>query len=132
MTNKEQIFNALERLGYKPQYDDDGDIMLRYQLKHIFFLTQDDDEEHFVSIILPQFDDFEEGEESLYLAACNKMTRETKMTKVYVDQTFKNISASCEFFYENDSTLEMNIKKALCILGVMRTAFRNCVSELSE
>ena len=36
MTNKEQIFNALERLGYKPQYDDDGDIMLRYQLKHIF------------------------------------------------------------------------------------------------
>ena len=132
MTNKEQIFNALERLGYKPQYDDDGDIMLRYQLKHIFFLTQDDDEEHFVNVTLPQFCSFQEGEETLYLAACNKMTRETKMSKVCIDQTFRNISASCEFFYENDSTLEMNIKKALCILGVMRTAFRNCVSELSE
>ena len=33
MTNKEQIFNVLERLGYKPQYDDDGDILMRYQLK---------------------------------------------------------------------------------------------------
>ena len=31
MTKKEQIINVLERMGYKPKIDKEGDIMLRYQ-----------------------------------------------------------------------------------------------------
>ena len=109
MTKKEQIINVLERMGYKPKIDKEGDIMLRYQLKTLFFLVNDDDEENFVNVILPQFAEIDDGEETLYLAACNKVTRGTRMVKVYVDQTFKNITASCEFYYANDESLEFNL-----------------------
>ena len=132
MTNKEQIFNALERMGYIPQYEENGDIILRFQLKYIFFLTQDDDEEHFVSITFPRFIGFQEGEEALSLAACNKLTRETKMVKVFVDQTFKSISATCEFFFDDENSLENNIARALRILSVIRTTYRDCIQEMSE
>lgn len=132
MTKKEQIINVLERMGYKPKIDKEGDIMLRYQLKTLFFLVNDDDEENFVSVILPQFAEIDDGEETLYLAACNKVTRGTRMVKVYVDQTFKNITASCEFYYANDESLEFNLQKSLSILSIIRTLYRNCIKELSE
>lgn len=132
MTKKEQIINVLERMGYKPKIDKEGDIMLRYQLKTLFFLVNDDDEENFVNIILPQFAEIDDGEETLYLAACNKVTRGTRMVKVYVDQTFKNITASCEFYYANDESLEFNLQKSLSILAIIRTLYRNCIKELSE
>ena len=132
MTKKEQIINVLERMGYKPKIDKEGDIMLRYQLKTLFFLVNDDDEENFVNVILPQFAEIDDGEETLYLAACNKATRGTRMVKVYVDQTFKNITASCEFYYANDESLEFNLQKSLSILSIIRTLYRNCIKELSE
>lgn len=132
MTKKEQIVNVLERMGYKPKIDKEGDIMLRYQLKTLFFLVNDDDEENFVNVILPQFAEIDDGEETLYLAACNKVTRGTRMVKVYVDQTFKNITASCEFYYANDESLEFNLQKSLSILAIIRTLYRNCIKELSE
>lgn len=132
MTKKEQIINVLERMGYKPKIDKEGDIMLRYQLKTLFFLVNDDDEENFVNVILPQFAEIDDGEETLYLAACNKVTRGTRMVKVYVDQTFKNITASCEFYYANEESLEFNLQKSLSILSIIRTLYRNCIKELSE
>lgn len=132
MTKKEQIVNVLERMGYKPKIDKEGDIMLRYQLKTLFFLVNDDDEENFVNVILPQFAEIDDGEETLYLAACNKVTRGTRMVKVYVDQTFKNITASCEFYYANDESLEFNLQKSLSILSIIRTLYRNGIKELSE
>lgn len=132
MTKKEQIINVLERMGYKPKIDKEGDIMLRYQLKTLFFLVNDDDEENFVNVILPQFAEIDNGEETLYLAACNKVTHGTRMVKVYVDKTFKNITASCEFYYANDESLEFNLQKALSILAIIRTLYRNCIKELSE
>lgn len=132
MTKKEQITTVLERIGYKPMCDEDGDILIRYQLKHFYFFVNEEDEDHFIQIIHPQFAEIEEGEETIHLAACNKVTRETKMAKVFVDQTFKNITASCEFFYTDEDALEMNIAKALRILGVIRTSYRNVVRELSE
>lgn len=132
MTKKEQIINVLDRMGYKPKIDKEGDIMLRYQLKTLFFLVNDDDEENFVNVILPQFAEIDDGEETLYLAACNKVTRGTRMVKVYVDQTFKNITASCEFYYANDESLEFNLQKSLSILAIIRTLYRNCIKELSE
>lgn len=132
MTKTEQIAAVLERMGYKPLFDEDGDILIRYQLKHLYFFYNEADEDQFIQIVHPQFAELEEGDETIHLAACNKVTRETKMVKVFVDQTFKNVTASCEFFYSDEDDLEMNIAKALRILGVIRTSYRNVVRELSE
>lgn len=131
MTKKELIMSTLEgKMGYCPEVDEDGDIRVAYQLKTIYVMTGDDDEQY-VSVMLPQFHEIEDGKETLALAVCNKMTRELKFAKVYVDQTFKNVTATCEFFYSGKKSLEQNLEKSLELLGVVRTVFRNDMEELS-
>ena len=131
MNKKEVILKTLEKMGYSPELDGDGDIMLHYQMKAIYVLTSDEDEPY-ISMMLPQFHEIDEGKETLVLAVCNKMTRELKLVKVYIDQTFKNVTATCEFFYANEESLEQNLRNSLQMLGVVRTVFRNDLAELSE
>jgi hypothetical protein len=131
MNKKELILKTLEKMGYSPEVDNEGDIMLHYQMKTIYVLIGDD-EEPYVSMMLPQFHEIEECKETLILAICNKMTRELKMVKVYIDQTFKNVSATCEFFYTNEEALKQNLHQSLQILSVVRTVFRKDLAELTD
>lgn len=131
MSKKELILKTLEKMCYSPEVDNDGDIVLCYQMKHIYVLTGDE-EEPYVSMMLPQLHEIDEGQETLVLTVCNKMTRELKLAKVYIDQTFKNATATCEFFYANEESLEQNLRNSLLMLGVVRTVFRNNLAELSE
>ena len=131
MNKKELILRTLEKMGHKPEIDNDGDIMLRYQMKTIFVMTGDEDDKY-VSVLLPQFHEIDDGEETLALAVCNKMTRELKMAKVYVDQTFKNVAATCEFFFTDEEALENNLTHSLELLGVVRSVFKKNKAELSE
>jgi len=131
MNKKELILKTLEKMGYSPEVDNDGDIMLHYQMKTIYVLTGDE-EEPYISMMLPQFHEVEEGQETLVLAVCNKMTRELKLAKVYIDQTFKNVTATCEFYYANEESLEQNLRNSLKMLGVVRTVFRNNMAELAD
>ena len=131
MNKKELILKALEKMGYNPELDSDGDIMLHYQMKTIYVMTSDE-EEPYISMMLPQFQEIEDGQETLVLAVCNKMTRELKLAKVYVDQTFKSVTATCAFYYANEEALEQNLRNSLQMLGVVRTVFRNDMAELSD
>ena len=131
MNKKELILKTLEKIGYSPELDSDGDIMLHYQMKAIYVMTGDEDEPY-ISMMLPQFHEIDEGKETLVLAVCNKMTRELKLVKVYIDQTFKNVTATCEFFYANEESLEQNLRNSLQMLGVVRTVFRSDMAELSD
>ena len=131
MNKKEMILSILEKKGYKPEIDNDGDILIRYQMKSIFVIVGNI-EDTYVSVLLPQFHEIVDGEETLVLATCNKMTRDLKMVKVYVDQTFKKVSATCEFFFSDEKSLEENIEHSLELLGVVRSVFRKNKTELSE
>ena len=132
MTKKELIMSTLEeKMGYCPEFDEDGDIKFAYQLKTIYVMTADDDEPY-VSVMLPQFHDIEEGKETVALAVCNKMTRELKFAKVYIDHTFNHVTATCEFYYSSKKSLLQNLERSLELLGVIRTVFRNDMDELSE
>lgn len=131
MKKKELILKTLEKMGHNPEVDNDGDIMLHYQMKTIYVLTGDE-EDPYISMMLPQFHEVEEGQETLVLAICNKMTRELKLAKVYIDQTFKNVTATCEFYYANEESLEQNLRNSLQMLGVVRTVFRNDMAELAD
>ena len=131
MNKKELILKTLEKMGHSPEVDNDGDIMLHYQMKTIYVMTSDE-EEPYISMMLPQFHEIDEGRETLVLAVCNKMTRELKLVKVYIDQTFKNVTATCEFFYANEESLEQNLRNSLQMLGVVRTVFRSDMAELSD
>lgn len=122
MTKQDMVVSALEVLGYKPQKDDDGDLRIRYQMKS-FYVMGTQLEENFLSVIFPQFYEFEEEEVTKVLAACNKVTRDIKLAKVYIDQTFKNVTASCEFFYNDEESMKVCLKKSLEILGLVRSGF---------
>ena len=131
MTKKEMILEAIESLGYKPHVDDDGDVCVRYQMKNIFFLTGLE-EEQYVSAILPQFSEVQEGEETMILAICNKVSREIKLAKVYIDQTLKSVTASCEFFYTDMDSLKNNVEHSLDILGIVRSTYLAVRSEFTD
>lgn len=130
MTKQEQIISALEKMGYSPTVDDDGDVMFRYQMKYLYVMNTRNDES-FVTLLLPQFNEVEDGKELLVLGVCNKLTRDLKLAKVYIDRSFKNVSASCDFYYVNDEALADNLKQSLQLLGSIRTVFRKELSELS-
>ena len=130
MTNEELIMTTLKNMELRPELDSDGNIVVCYQMKNITFLVGENDQ--FVSVIFPQIRDISEGEDLLVMATCNKIVREIKFVKVYVDHTFKSVSAACEFYYNNDESLEMNIRKSLDILGFIRTVFRKDMMELSD
>ena len=131
MTKKEMILEAIETLGYKPHVDDDDDICVRFQMKSIFFMTGQE-EEQYVSVILPQFYEVNEGEETLSLAVCNKVTRDLKLVKVYIDQTLKSVTASCEFFYTDMDSLKNNVEHVLNILGMVRSAYHKTKADFSN
>ena len=130
MNKKEMILSILEEKGYKPEIDNDGDVFIRYQMKTVFVIVGNADD-NYVAVLLPQFHEIAEGEESIVLATCNKMTRELKLVKVYIDQSFQNVSASCEFYYSDDKALGERINHSLELLGVIRSEFRKNKTELS-
>lgn len=131
MTKQELVCSVFQSLGYTPTIDDDGDVMIRYQMKSLYVATGDENDPY-LTVILPQFYEIGDGEDTLVLATCNKVTRDIKLAKVYIDKTFKNVSAMCEFYYTDKESLGLNLYQSLRILGQIRTTFRNARMELSE
>lgn len=130
MTKKELVMSIIEKMGYAPEVDNDGDIWFIYQMKALYVMTGRDDEQY-ISLLLTQFYELEEEDKMKALVTCNKVTRELKMLKVYVDSTFQSVSAACEFYYVNEESLEQNIEYSLQLLGMVRTVFRNYMDDLS-
>lgn len=131
MNKKELIVKVLEEMGFTPREDEDGDLVFRYQMKELFALVGDESEQYIV-LIMPQFCEIEDGEEPIALATCNKITRELKLIKVYVEPTFKSVTANSEFYYTDEESLKNNIEQSLRILGVVRTQYRNTKREFME
>lgn len=124
MTRHEMVVSVLQSLGFKPQIDDDGDIFVRYQMKTFYVMgANSDDDEDYLAVVFPQVYELDEGEESKALVTCNKITREIKLAKVYLDQTMKIVSASCGFYYNGEESLKTCLDKAMEILGVVRLTF---------
>ena len=123
MTKHEIVVSVLQSLGFKPQIDDDGDIFVRYQMKTFYVMGSNSDDEDYLVVVFPQMYEVNEGEETKVLATCNKITREIKLAKVYIDQTLKNVSANCEFYYNGEESLKTCLDKAIEILGMVRSTF---------
>ena len=131
MTKKEEIIAALKRMGYNPEIDEDGDVYLIYEMKAILFLM-DEDNESYCSVRLIKVYEMNEEDALKVLAACNKLNRERRVIKTYIEDDFKSISAAYEFYYDDEKSLDNNIEKALALLGIIRTLFRRTLVELSE
>lgn len=123
MTKQEMVVSVLQSLGLKPKIDDEGDVFVRYQMKTFYVMGTNSDDEDYLVVVFPQMYEIDEGEETKVLAACNKTTREIKLAKVYIDQSLKNVSASCEFYYNDEESLKVCLDKVIDILGMIRISF---------
>ena len=123
MTKQEMVVSVLQSLGLKPKIDDEGDVFVRYQMKTFYVMGTNSNDEDYLVVVFPQMYEIDEGEETKVLAACNKTTREIKLAKVYIDQSLKNVSASCEFYYNDEESLKVCLDKSIDILGMIRISF---------
>lgn len=123
MTKQEMVVSVLQSLGLKPKIDDEGDVFVRYQMKTFYVMGTNSDDEDYLVVVFPQMYEIDEREETKVLAACNKTTREIKLAKVYIDQSLKNVSANCEFYYNDEESLKVCLDKAIDILGMIRISF---------
>lgn len=130
MAKRDMLMGILEDMGYKPQIDQDGDLLIRHEMKSIYVIVGDEDDPRVV-LLLPQFVEVEEDEIVLVLTACNNVTREIKMAKVFLERSLKAVSASCEFYYTDEDVIRLNLSHALTILGMVRSIFRNTKAELA-
>ena len=73
-----------------------------------------------------------EGEETLTLAVCNKVSRDIKLAKVFIDHTLEGVSASCEFFYTDMESLKNNVEHVLGILGMVRSTYYKAKAEFTD
>ena len=130
MNNIELIKDVVEEIGLRPRFDEDGDLVVRYQLKTIFFVA--DEESSFVSMAMTRIYKVKEGEEALALSVCNKLTRDIKLIKFYLEETLADVSASCEFYFSDRESLKGSIEQAFRVMGVANTAFFKAKEELEE
>ena len=70
--------------------------------------------------------------ETLTLAVCNKVSRDLKLAKVFIDQTLESVSASCEFFYTDMESLKNNVEHVLGILGMVRSTYYKAKAEFTD
>lgn len=131
MTKRDLLIKVLKDMDLVPELDKDGDVSVVYQLKNVYFVIGDE-EEKYLLVLLPQFYDVEEGEESLILLTCNKMNREMRMGKVYMDQAMKSVYAATEFIYTDEESLRQNVDNALGLIAVVRRFFREEKASLEE
>lgn len=131
MTKLEMIAEAIKSLGYKSIQQEEDCVLMRFQMKTLQFSTTDNDSQC-VRVSFPRFEEVKEGEEALMLAACNKITRDLAVVKVYIDSTFTGVTASCDFYYDNMESLKYNIGQSLEILGTIRSQFNPVKAELEN
>lgn len=132
MNKRDLVKNVLEVMGYKPMVDDDGDILLHYQMKTVYVLGAQQEESKYLIVMLPQFYEMREGEEIKTLTVCNKLTRDVTLAKVFIDKTLKDVTACCEFYYCDEDCLEAQLKHSFEIIGQIRSTFYKTMGEMSD
>lgn len=130
MTKQERIVDILTELGYKPNVDKDGDIYFMYQMKNIFLLISHPVDTYY-RVLMPIIYRVDEGEEQLALAVCNKMTREIRCLKTFLDSDYKNVNSVFEF-YSTEADLRMQIKEALDTIVTASSVFSMRMKEFID
>ncbi|MCD7722285.1 MAG: hypothetical protein LUI09_08690 [Prevotellaceae bacterium] len=128
---REAIVSALRELGLRPTVDEEGDVRFTYEMKTLYALAGDE-EEPYVVLLLPQFHTVGEEELSACLVASNKLTRELRLAKVFVDEQMRHVSALCDFLYHDEATLKEALRRSARALAVVGSLFRRTMLELGE
>lgn len=123
MQKLELVLEILNEMGYQTTVSDEGNVCFLYELKTLYVLINEPDNQ-FLSVYFPQFEVVKESDMVKTLTLCNKLTRELKIIKVFIDESFESVSASCEFYYARKKDLKGCIERALDIFSIIKTIFK--------
>ena len=122
------VSSTLKSMGITLEHDKDGDLFFRYQMKYIYVFSSDN--EQFINLLFNNFTNVDKKDLLNALRICNKINRETKLMKMFLNSSQNCVSASCEFFYTDGKSLEDNLRKSLKLLGLARTHFKKTARSL--
>jgi hypothetical protein len=99
--------------GYRPQMDEDGDVIFKSEGLTFVIITEEEDEEY-VSLVLPNFWSIESEEElARVLKAANEVNRSIKVVKIFVRKDGKNTWAAVEMFVKSPESFNLVFERAL-------------------
>ncbi|GLW64028.1 hypothetical protein Arub01_22720 [Actinomadura rubrobrunea] len=115
--------NLLQKEGFRPEVDDDGDIVFKFEGGWYYIFPGEDD--MYFHLIYPNFWPIESEEErARALLAANEATRETKVAKVFLAGNGENVWATAELFCGDPSAVEPVLNRCLRAIGAAVHMFR--------
>lgn len=132
MTRDERADMYLEYLaeeGYRPNKDDDGDVVFKAEGLTYYIIVDEQDAQYF-RLLHANFWSIDSPEELLQaFEAASFASRQTKVAKVYVREDAKNTSATVEMFVEPPDNFRATFSRAM---GAMRTCVNNFKDKMGQ
>ncbi len=121
MKTTEMVLNFLKQQGFCPEVDpDNGNILFKFQMANFLFVNNDEDEEFF-QLVMPNIFDVTEDNREMALEAANKLNFSIKVVKASI------VNDGIWLFFENllDKTPDVSdiLPRALQILQTARQQY---------
>lgn len=120
MATTENVFNWLEEQGFRPKYDDDQDIVFKYQMLTFIYFNNDEDEP-FVRLALPGIYDVTDDNRMAVLEAANEISKNIKVVKAFVP--IDDVWLSTEILMDSTPIIDDVFPRLLNILMKARREF---------
>lgn len=116
------VKEIIEAWKYKVVEDDGEQIIIRYQM-NVIHICPNEEDETFVTLLLPKFDDVTDGNYSEVVMRCHKLNEKLKQIKLYTVNDV--IVAASEFFYMGKEDLAFQMRLALTNLIAAKVSYRS-------
>ena len=116
------IKEVIQSWKYKVVEDDGEHIIIRYQM-NVIHICPNEEDETFVSILLPNFDDVTDENYSEIVMRCHRLNEKLKQVKFYTINDV--IIAASEFFYKEKEDLAFQMKLSLSNLVAAKVSYRS-------
>ncbi len=116
------IKEIVDSWKYKVLEDDGEHIIIRYQM-NVIHICPNNDDDTFVSMLLPNFDEVTEENYPDVVMCCHKLNEKMKQVKFYTVNDV--IIAASEFFYMEKDDLAFQMKLSLSNLIAAKVNYQN-------
>lgn len=125
-----KIKDFLEEEGFRPKFDDDGDIIFKYEGK-TFIIEFDASDEHYLRLMLPNFWELESDyEKNQAIKIALDITKTIKVAKVFSVEDC--IWSSAEIFLPNEESIKPIFNKIIGAVSAAAALFANRMNDLRE
>jgi len=110
-----KIQGVLTEEGFRPDIDEDGDLIFKYE-GNVFFIELDEDDDSFVKLVLPNFWEIEsEAEREAACKAALDATAQIKVAKVFPIEN--QMFSSAELFLPSEESLVPVLSRLLEVVN---------------